>query len=183
VSAGDVVAPGMPLFTIVEPGSMRLEAAVPAEQLAAVRVGAPVRFTVSGYPGRAFTGRVVRVSPVADPVTRQVQILATIPNAGNTLVGGLFAEGRVASESRTGLVVPATAVDQRGIAPVAKRLKGGQVEEVTVQLGLRDAATELVEITAGLAAGDTVLLGAAHGISAGTRVVVGRIVDRAAASR
>lgn len=179
VSAGDIVAPGMPLFTVVEPGSMRLEASVPAEQLSAVRLGAPVRFTVSGYPGREFTGRVSRVSPIADPTTRQVQILATIPNAGNALVGGLFAEGRIASESRNGLVIPANAVNERGIAPTARRLKGGVVEEVTVQLGLRDQATETVEVTAGLAAGDTVLVGAAQGISAGTRVTIGRITDRA----
>jgi membrane fusion protein, multidrug efflux system len=179
VSAGDVVAPGMPLFTVVEPGSMRLEASVPAEQLSAVRLGAPVSFTVSGYPGREFTGRITRVSPVADPTTRQVQILATIPNAGNSLVGGLFAEGRIASESRSGLVIPANAINERGIAPTARRLKGGVVEEVTVQLGLRDQGTETVEITAGLAAGDTVLVGAAQGISAGTKVTIGRITDRA----
>jgi membrane fusion protein (multidrug efflux system) len=138
-----------------------------------------VSFTVSGYPGRTFTGRVTRVSPVADPATRQVQILATIPNAGNTLVGGLFAEGRVASESRTGLVVPATAVNERGIAPMAMRLKGGAVEQVTVQIGLRDAASEVVEVTGGLAAGDTVLVGAAQGISAGTKVTVRTVNDRA----
>lgn len=178
VSAGDVVAPGTALFTIVEPGSMRLEASVPAEQLASVRVGAPVTFTVSGYPGRTFTGRVTRVSPVADPTTRQVQILATIPNPGSTLVGGLFAEGRVASETRTGLVVPASAVNERGIAPTAMRLKGGKAEQVQVQVGLRDAAAETMEITAGLAPGDTVLLGAAQGISAGTRVTVGRVGER-----
>lgn len=179
VSAGDVVTPGTPLFTVVEPGSMRLEASVPAEQLSGVRVGAPVSFTVSGYPGRVFTGRVTRVSPVADPTTRQVQILATIPNAGNTLVGGLFAEGRVASESRTGLVVPANAINERGISPVAMRIKGGAVQQVNVQVGLRDAATEVVEVTAGLAAGDTVLVGAAQGISAGTKVTVRTVNDRA----
>jgi RND family efflux transporter MFP subunit len=179
VSAGDVVAPGAPLFTVVEPGSMRLEASVPAEQLSAVRVGAPVTFAVNGYPGRTFTGRITRVSPVADPTTRQVQILATIPNAGNTLVGGLFAEGKVASESRSGLVIPANAVNERGIAPVAMRIKGGRVEQVTVQVGLRDAVAELLEITGGLAAGDTVLVGAAQGISAGTRVTIGSVTDRA----
>jgi RND family efflux transporter MFP subunit len=177
VSAGDIVTPGAPMFTIVEPGSMRLEASVPAEQLAAVHLGAPVSFTVSGYPGRDFKGRITRVSPVADPTTRQVQILATIPNAGNTLVGGLFAEGRIASESRTGLVIPANAVNESGIAPVALRLKGGQVQQVTVQVGLRDQGTETVEITAGLAAGDTVLVGAAQGISPGTRVTIGRVGD------
>ncbi|MDQ3950283.1 MAG: efflux RND transporter periplasmic adaptor subunit, partial [Gemmatimonadota bacterium] len=101
VSAGDVVSPGGAMFTVVNPASMRLEASVPANQLSSIRVGLPVEFSVTGYPNRVFAGRITRVSPTADPATRQVGIVATIPNAGNTLVGGLFAEGRVASETRT----------------------------------------------------------------------------------
>lgn len=181
VNAGDVVALGTPLFTVVDPSSMRLEASVPAEQLASVRVGAPVTFTVSGYQGRTFTGKVTRVNPVADPDTRQVRLFASIPNTGANgvqLVGGLFAEGRVTSESHAGVVVPQAAVDERGVAPFAVRLKGGKVERVTVELGIRDAASERVEIRAGLTPGDTVLLGAAQGITPGTPAKVGTVVDQ-----
>jgi RND family efflux transporter MFP subunit len=181
VSAGDVVAVGTELFTVVEPSSMRLEASVPAEQLSDVRVGAPVSFSVNGYPGRTFTGKITRVSPVADPATRQVQIIASIPNTGSApLVGGLFAEGRVASETRRGLVVPQTAIDERGVAPTATRLKNGRVERVNLELGIRNAANETIEVRGGLAAGDTVLVGAAQGISAGTPVRVGGEGDRSA---
>jgi len=171
-SAGDVVAPGAALFTVVDPSSMRLEAAVPAEQLALARVGAPVSFSVNGYPGKTFTGKITRVSPVADPTTRQVQVIATIPNAGGNLVGGLFAEGRIAAESRAAVTVPAAAVDQRGLAPTVVRLKNGRTEKVSVQLGIRDEAAETVEVLSGLAAGDTVLLGIAQGITPGTPVRV-----------
>lgn len=183
VSAGDVVAPGTALFTVVDPSSMRLEASVPAEQLASVRVGAPVSFTVNGYPGRTFTGRVTRVNPTADPVTRQVRIFASIPNAGSTLVGGLFADGRVNSESRTGAVVPLTAVDQRGLTPVAMRVRNGRVEKVEITLGLIDRATETVEIVSGVSPGDTLLLGAAQGITPGTPVRVSTPNDKPLAER
>ena len=182
VSGGDIVQPGSAMFTLIDPSTMRLEAAVPAEQLSSVRVGAPVSFTVSGYPGREFSGRVTRVNPVADPVTRQVRIFASIPNAGRTLVGGLFAEGRVASETHTGVIVPQNAVNDRGATPVVMRVKEGRVEQVAVRVGLRDAAREAVEITSGIAAGDTVLLGAAQGISVGTPVKVGTIADIAPAA-
>ncbi len=172
VNPGDVVAPGAPLFTIVDPATMRLEAAVPAEQLAQVRVGAPVRFAVTGYPGRTFEGRVSSINPAADPQTRQVRLFVRIPNAGNRLVAGLFASGRVASESRDVLAVPATAIDERGLSPVALRLKNGVTERVDVTVGARDDATGLVEVLSGLAAGDTVLTGAALGISTGTPLKV-----------
>jgi RND family efflux transporter MFP subunit len=172
VSAGDVVSPGTALYTVVDPGSMQLEASVPAEQLSQARVGMPVEFKVNGYPARTFIGRITRVNPTADPTTRQVKIVAAIPNAGNTLVGGLFAEGRVSTETKNAPMVSASAVDERGLRPSVMRLKNGKIEKVEVGIGIRDAAAETVEITSGLAPGDTVLLGAARGISEGTPVKV-----------
>ena len=180
VSAGDVVQPGAALFTVVDPRSMRLEGSVPADQLNLVRIGAPVTFTVNGYPGRTFTGRVTRINPTADPATRQVRIVISIPNTEGRLVGGLFATGRVASESRTGMMVPASAIDGRSSTPSVLRIKGGKVERISVQLGLRDENTERVEVTSGIAVGDTVLLGAAQGITPGTTVTVSAPSDAAA---
>jgi membrane fusion protein, multidrug efflux system len=178
VSAGDVVAPGAELFTVVDPKSMRLEAAVPAAQISQIRIGMPVAFSVSGYGDRKFTGTVTRVSPVADPTTRQVSILASIPNSAGTLVGGLFAEGRVNAESRSALVLPSTAIDQRGAKPVVMRVRGGRVERVSVVLGIRDDQRENFEITEGLQRGDTVLLGAAQAIGEGKQVRISSVNDQ-----
>jgi RND family efflux transporter MFP subunit len=171
-NAGDVVSPGNPLFTVVDPSTMRLEASVPAEALAVVRVGLPVEFSVSGYSARRFVGRVTRVNPTADPTTRQVRIIATIPNSGSTLVGGLFAEGRVAAETRTVPTVPIAAVDEHGVRPSVMRIKNGKVEKVEIELGLRDEQLETVEARSGIVPGDTVLLGTARGLTPGTPVRV-----------
>ncbi len=171
-NAGDIVSPGTALFTIVDPSTMRLEASLPAQSLALVRVGLPVEFTVAGYEGRRFSGRVTRINPAVDPATRQVRITATIPNAGATLVSGLFAEGRVASETRTGPVVPVAAVDESGVRPFVMRIRNGRVERVEIELGVRDEQSETVEARAGLVPGDTVLLGTARGLSVGTPVKV-----------
>jgi RND family efflux transporter MFP subunit len=172
VSGGDVVQPGGEMFTVVDPTSMRLEASVPANQLSAIRIGLPVKFSVSGYPERAFTGKITRINPIADPTTGQVRVVVSLPNTGNNLVGGLFAEGRVASERRNALVVPIEAVDVTGVKPFVVRVKDGKVERVDVQLGLRDEDTERVEVKNGIARGDTLLVGAARGISPGTPVRV-----------
>jgi membrane fusion protein (multidrug efflux system) len=172
VNPGDVVAPGSPLFNIVDPATMRLEAAVPAEQLAQVRMGAPVRFSVTGYPGRTFSGTVSSINPSADPQTRQVRLFVRIPNSGNQLVAGLFAEGRVSSDSRETLTVPEMAIDDRGLVPSVLRLKNGRTEKVEVTLGAKDEAQERVEIRSGVAPGDTLLMGPALGISPGTPLKV-----------
>ncbi|HEU4629589.1 MAG TPA: efflux RND transporter periplasmic adaptor subunit [Gemmatimonadaceae bacterium] len=183
VSAGDVVTPGAELFTVVDPSSMRYEASVPAEALSAVRVGAPVHFTVSGYPGRSFEGHVTRVNPTADPTTRQVRLIVSVPNAGGQLVGGLYAEGRVASERQPALVAPASAVDERGVTPAVYRLKNGVVERVPVEIALRDPQSERVALNGNLAAGDMLLTGAAQGITPGTPVRIGTPTDTGRTSR
>ena len=177
VQAGDVVQPGAALFTVVDPSRMKLEAAVPAQQLSDVQIGAPVEFTVTGYADRMFTGRVDRVSPMADPTTGQVEITVALPNTTGELVGGLFAQGRVASRTRNGVIVPASAVDVRGLRPVVRVLAQGTVARKEVELGLRDEATDRVEVTSGVAAGDTLLLGAAQGIAPGTPVRVRPVTD------
>ncbi|MEO6447107.1 MAG: efflux RND transporter periplasmic adaptor subunit [Gemmatimonadaceae bacterium] len=179
VNAGDLVNPGTPMFVVVDPRSMRFEGSVPADQLSMVRTGAPVSFSVAGYPERTFEGRIARINPMADPATGQVRIVVTVPNERNALVGGLFADGRVANETRTGLTAPFSAVDQRGVKPTVLRLKGGTVETVEVELGVRDEERERVELVSGVAAGDTLLTGAAQGITPGTVVRVSAPSDRA----
>jgi membrane fusion protein (multidrug efflux system) len=154
-NAGDVVSPGTELYKIIDPRSMRLEAAVPSE--------------VRGYPGQAFAGRIERISPAADPVTRQVSIFVSIPNTAGRLVAGLFAEGRVAQETRQTLVVPLAAVNTDDPkAAWVLRIKDGKAERVQVTLGVRDDQTERVEIATGVSAGDRLLVGPAQAITPGT---------------
>jgi len=183
VNPGDIVSPGSPLFTLVDPSTMRLEGAVPADQLGLVRMGSPVTFSITGYPGKSFTGAITNIYPSADPQTRQVRVYVRIPNASAGLVGGLYATGRVASVTRTGLTAPLTAVDMRGITSFVIRLKGGKVERVDVTTGVRDESTERVELTSGVAAGDTLLIGAAQGITPGTPVKVAAAADKPAAPK
>jgi membrane fusion protein, multidrug efflux system len=183
VNAGDVVQPGTAIATVVNPASMRLEGSVPAEQLSSLKIGTPVIFTVNGYGTQTFTGRIDRINPTADPTTRQVRVYVTIPNEKSTLVGGLFADGRVATESRQGIMVPTTAVDERGISPLALRIKSDTVQSVPVQLGVRDNASDQVEIRSGVSVGDTLLANASQGLAPGTRVRITAAGDRPAGTR
>ena len=172
VNAGDVVSSGTELFTIIDPSSMRLEASVPSDDLKALRVGATVEFTVRGYD-TLFQGRIERIAPQADATTRQVPIYVAIPNVGGRLVAGLFAEGRVVSQSASGIVIPSNAVNTTDSSmPWVLRVTDGKTERVNVKLGLRDPRTELVNVAAGLNEGDVLLRGASQGITPGTSVKV-----------
>lgn len=172
VSAGDAVQPGTDLFTVIDPATMRLEAELPAEHLGDARVGTPVRFRVRGYPSLPFRGTVERLGSAADSATRQIQVVVSIPNATGALVADLFADGRIESETVTGIVVPEEAIVETTAGPTVVAVRGGRAVSVRVQLGTRDEWTGRVLVTAGLVAGDTVLVGTASAITEGTPVVV-----------
>jgi RND family efflux transporter MFP subunit len=169
VDAGDVVQVGGAMFTIVDLRTLRLEATVPVEEIGRLRVGTPVEFGVAGFD-RRFTGKIERINPAVDPATRQVRIYVAIPNPEESLVSGLFAEGRVATDARRAVAVPVSAVDRRGTSPMIHRIKQGKVQVVPVQLGVEDEAAELVEIHSGVVQGDTVLLGSAQAVTEGSPV-------------
>jgi len=171
VNAGDVVSPGTELYEIIEPATMRLDASVAPDDLSVIAPGKPVDFEVRGYPGQKFAGKIARVAPAADPVTRQIQVLVDIPNPGGKLVAGLYAEGRVAVEKREALTAPLSAIDASGDQPSVLRVKNGIVERIVVAVGLRDERAEIVEITNGLAVGDVLLLArATKNVAPGAKV-------------
>jgi RND family efflux transporter MFP subunit len=169
--AGDVVQLGAALFSIVDPRRLRLEASVPADQIGRLRQGTEVEFTVTGLD-RRITGGIERINPVVDSTTRQIRIYVSIPNLDQALVAGLFAEGRVATDTKRAVAVPVAAVDSRGNTPTVHVIRRGRVAEIEVSPGVRDEAAELVEIQSGVAVGDTVLLGSAQGMTPGSRIRV-----------
>ena len=174
--AGDVVQVGAALFSIVDPSRLRLEASVPAEKINRLRIGTEVEFTVGGLD-RRITGRIDRINPVVDPATRQVRIYVAIPNLDRAVVAGMFAEGRVATDTKRAVAVPLSAIDSRGNSPIVHLIRTGRVAQGAVQLGVRDEAAELVEVLAGVAEGDTLLLGSAQGVTPGSRI---RVLDEEA---
>lgn len=174
VNTGDVVQPGSAILTLIDPDMLILEASVAADNLVAMKLGAKVEFVVTGVAGRRFTGRIARINPSVDAVTRQAQLYVQVPNPGQALAAGLFAEGRVAVSSVRALAIPLSAIDRRASTPSVKRVRGGKVELVTVTLGVRDDLSERVAVTSGLVRGDTLLIGGLLETPVGSSVRVTR---------
>jgi membrane fusion protein, multidrug efflux system len=157
VSNGDTAAIGKELIKVIDPASMRFEGLVSADKIGIVKVGQPVLFRVNGYPGQSFNGKVKRVDPAANAVTRQVEVLVEFADQSQPRVAGLYAEGRVESQSASSLMVPPTAVVQAGDSNYVWRIKANKLAKVALTLGARDERSGLVQVVSGLAAGDMVL--------------------------
>jgi membrane fusion protein (multidrug efflux system) len=172
VENGEHVARGAGLFTLVRSDNLELTAAVPARQANAVRVGQTVHFVADG---RAFDGKVARVSPTVDPATRSVSVFVQIPNANGALKGGTFATGRVVSRVVPGaLVVPTSAVRQSADngRPFVYRINGQTLDIATIQLGVVDERAGVAEVIDGLNAGDRVVIGNLGTLGRGMQVII-----------
>ncbi len=157
VSAGDTAAVGKELLKVIDPASMRFAGRVSADKIGVVAVGQPVSFRINGYAGQAFRGKVTRVDPSANEVTRQVEVLVSFVDAMQPRVSGLYAEGTIESASAHALTLPESVLLRTGDKSSVWRIKANALNQVELTLGARDPRTGDYEVRSGLSEGDIVL--------------------------
>ena len=157
VSAGDTASPGKELLKVIDPASMRFEGLISAEHVGLVKTGQPVSFRVNGYGEQDFKGKVRRLNPAANPTTRQVEVLVDFVGKDHPKLAGLYAEGRVETESSTSLTIPATAIWRDGDKASAWRVAQDKLGKVAIAVGERDPRTGDYVVKSGLADGDKVI--------------------------
>lgn len=157
---GEMAVPGKPLFTLFEPGGLRVTASVPQYRLAEMRRarGAKVEFPELG---KWIDGADVTVLPTVDTATHVSQVRVSLPAEPETAAlatPGMFARVHFVVGEATKLTVPARAVVRRGeVAAVYVQGAGDRLGLRQVRLGEAVGAGE-VEILAGLGAGEKVVV-------------------------
>ncbi len=170
VSAGDTAQIGKELVKVVDPASMRFEGRVSADSVGVVKAGQGVVFAINGYQGQNFLGKVKRVDPAANPVTRQVEVLVDFADKNLPRVAGLFAEGRIEAETTSALMVPESALVKQGDTTYVWKIKDKALSKATLQMGARDARSGNWQVQSGLTKGDIVMRTPASGFRDGQKV-------------
>ena len=176
VSPGDSAQIGKELVKVIDPASMRFEGLVSADRMAELKPGQTVYFKVNGYPQTDFQGTVKRIAAAANPQTRQVEVLVAFSGTQQPGVAGLYAEGRVLSQSSSALMLPDRAIQREGDQSFVWRVQDGKLAKVAVKLGERDQRQGLNLVLSGVEPGDVVLR------HAGGTLAAGRAVQWAAAA-
>jgi membrane fusion protein, multidrug efflux system len=157
VDTGRFVKTGDVLATVVDVSRLRLRFKVSEAESLRARTAQNLRFRVASLGDREFSATIYHVSDVADPATRQVEVLAWVKNPGE-LKPGFFAAVNLASETRhDALVVPEGAVQASERGFVTYVVQDGKARLHPIQIGLR-TGTGLVEILSGVKAGDVVVV-------------------------
>ena len=146
--SGEKVNADSPIYTIVNLRQMELQALLPASDIGAVRLGAPVRFNVDGFADRTFTGRVERINPTAEAGSRSITIYVSVSNPELVLRGGSFASGTLELAASTPRpTLPLTAIRSENGQNFVWVIRDGKLARKSVVLGRRDEEAGLVQVT------------------------------------
>lgn len=149
------VMPGEKLFDVANLSELWIIADVYEYELSAVRVGQPVKLSLSYFPGRTWTSRIDYISPVFSGETRTAKVRLSLPNPGNQLKPQMFTNVEIRIDLGRRLTIPDSAVIDTGRGQVVYVDRGnGAYEPREIQAGLR--ADGMVEVLRGLKAGDKV---------------------------
>jgi Cu(I)/Ag(I) efflux system membrane fusion protein len=156
VRGGMNVAPGMTLARINGLGTVWLEAALPEALAATIRPGQAVQARFPALPGEVVNGRVAAILPEANRETRTLRLRIELPNPGQRLKAGLFAQVSLRGAQRDALTLPAEAVIRTGRRALVYLAEGeGRFRPVEVEIG--EQVGERIVIRSGLAEGAQVV--------------------------
>ncbi|MBN2031379.1 efflux RND transporter periplasmic adaptor subunit [bacterium] len=93
--AGDMASPAMPVVSIVQMDNVKIVMNATEEDLGRLEVGQDAEVTVRSYPNQIFKGKVQKISPILDPITRMATIEVLVPNPHYQLKPGMYAEVKV----------------------------------------------------------------------------------------
>ena len=150
--SGTLASPGMPIFTVEDVRRYRLEATVNENDLQYVRTGEQVSVVIDALDNAGLKGKVVQIVPAADAASRTFLVKIDLPT-DTRLRSGLFGRAQFSRGERQALLIPRSAVVERGQLQGIYVLDKNKVASLRyITLGKPSGAE--VEVLAGLQDGE-----------------------------
>ena len=173
VSVGDYVRNGTPILQLIKINLLKLNFTISEKDVAGLKMGQEVVFTVDAFPGRQFKGKVSLLYPNVEERTRTLQAEAIIPNANHLLKPGYFARVQIFTQAaRDTVVVPITALLYDASTVRIFVITGDKAQERIIQTGSKHG--EYVEVVDGLKEKEQVVVVGQNNLSEGVKVHVAR---------
>jgi RND family efflux transporter MFP subunit len=177
---GALVGPpgGGAIVTVVRMDRLRVFLTLNEMDAMGVSVGMDAHVELDSLPGRSFLGKVVRVAPAFDPLTRTLEAEVQLANDSGELRPGMYGRGSIRREIHPNTpVVQVNAVQISSKQTYAFVLHDTKVERRVITTGAEVDDGSALEVRSGLAPGDEVVIAGADGLADGTTVRVTRDVN------
>lgn len=155
VEVGELATPGKALMSGLSLQHLRVLFAVPQQHIAALREQQKAEVLLEGQQWLA--GEKLTIFPYADPQAHSFQARIDLAPGTVTLYPGSRVKVRVAQSEKNVLILPVTAIQQRGEQSLVQLKLGGQQVLQSVVLGQR-YTDGMVEVLSGLTAGDQLVV-------------------------
>jgi membrane fusion protein, copper/silver efflux system len=150
------VTPDTELYTVSDLSSVWATADIYEYEVPFVHVGQQVRFSLSYYPGKSYSGKISYIYPTVDPQTRTVKVRVDIPNPDFLLKPQMFADAQLKVNYGVQILVPQEAVLDSGKEQQVFVVRdGGAFEPRRVTLG--PAIDGNVAVLSGLKPGEKIV--------------------------
>jgi Cu(I)/Ag(I) efflux system membrane fusion protein len=162
VNTGDHVSQGTVLFDIADLSKVWIMFDAYESDLGFLHEGEKLSFTLQALPGVDFTGNIIFIDPVIDPLTRVAKVRVETGNQSGKLKPEMFATGIVSStlsEYRDNVVIPKSAVLWTGKRSIV----------YVKQPGSEDPVFKMREVELGPMLGESYVI--INGVSEGEEVV------------
>ncbi len=172
VSEGQMLREGDAVFELTVEDPLRLWVNVPERYSAEVKLDQTVRISALSRPGETFEGKVTRINPSVDPVSRTFQVEARIPNPEGRLRPGGFARGEIITQREDeAVVVPIESVIRFAGVTKIFLVEGNKAHAVEVETG-REIGPTVEVIGAGLPTQGQVVTTGQTKLAEGTPVTI-----------
>lgn len=183
VDVGNLVDAGgstKQLFVLTRADPLRIYVQVPQGFARQVKPGDKASVSLQEWPGRVFSGSIVRTAKAIDTASRTLQVEITLPNPNGELLPGAYARVDIkaaAADNEGHFRLPSNTLLFRPEGPrVAVLGSDGKVhlQPVTIK---RELGVE-VELGSGVKAADRIVLNPADSLADGDVVVVAPVADK-----
>lgn len=171
--AGDMYTMSQPLYTVEQIVPVKMLVAISEVDYTKVKKGDSVTIVADAIPGKTFAGKVNRIYPTIDPMTRTFTAEVVVENNYKTLRPGMFVRTTVNFGTRQSVIIPDIAVVKQsgsGDRFVYVVESDNTVSFKPVKLGRR--INNEFEVLEGLKEGETVVTGGQVKLKAGVKVEV-----------
>lgn len=145
------------LFHIVNQQELHGIVHLPEKQLQSLKQGQNADIFASGDPNKAYSAKVLRISPVVDAASGTFKVTLSVPNANRELKAGMFTRVELKYDTHNNVItVPYQAVINQDNRQALYVVSEGNAERREVELGYRNG--DMVEIRTGLNEGEQLVV-------------------------
>lgn len=191
VDLGQYVNPGTPIVTLQSLDPIYVDFYLPQQALARLAVGEVLRARVDAVPGQDFPGKVTAINAKVDVGSRNIQIRATLANAGLKLLPGMYATVEIDTDKPQRLLtLPQSAIAFNAygstvfVLEEAGKDDKGKPKLVAQQTFVTTGASrgDQIAVLSGIKEGQTVVTAGQIKLRNGTAVVVDNTVQPGASA-